>query len=422
MRIPFRHGLIRYQKSGVAQTFLTQSNGGSTISLHVDTTSTVIAIAHGASDYLYEEKRSITPAWTGPFVSGNDYWLYWNIDMLSGQRTFGHTTLPPVLVGPAPVSPSVNQHWFDHASNVMKVWAGTSWTEVLRVFACMYNEGTIIEEYPTGSQVGILTPSYPGTILFDNNSDPIRRLRGGNRRSEFITTESLLATQTANGLTNIAIEAKLPITEAIENIPAFRLISYKDNNRIGLASYTDQAHVIVGIVQEEFFTGDVGTFIPSGQVTNEDWNWTVLPGSPLFCGMAGEVTTSVPQIGVIQQIGHVISPTEIFIDIEQPIVYTPTVANPILVHVDKLTGKLVAKHISALVSTSYGYLFIASTAASTWTISHNLNSTNIMGQVFDATYKKIIEDSFRIVDNNTVEVTFSTPQTGYAHITVFGTN
>lgn len=421
MRIPFRHGLIRYQKSGPFQNFLHQSNSGSTISLYVDTTSTVIAFAHGTSDYLYEEKRSISPAWTGPFVSGTDYWLYWDINMLTGQRTFGHTTLQPVLTGPAPIVPNLNQHWFDHATDVMKVWAGSSWTEVLRVFACKYDEGAIIQEYFTGSQVGILTPSYPGSILFDANSDPIRRIRGGNRRSEFITTESVLSTKTATGLTNITVEARLPIVEAIENIPAFRLVAYKDNSKIGLASSNDQSHTIVGIVQEDFYTSEVGTFVSSGSVTNEEWVWTELPGTPLFCGLTGNVTTIVPQTGGIQQIGHIVSTSEIFLDIEQPILYNPTVSNPILIHVDKATGKMVAKHLTSFVSTALGYLFTTNTALTTWNINHGLGTTNIVYQIYDGSYSKIIENSFQIINANNVQITFSSPQAGYAHLVVFGT-
>lgn len=321
MKIPFRHGLVRYQKSGTIPTFLNRTNSGSTMSLVVSTDSTYVAFAHGSSDYLFEEKRSITPAWNGPFVSGVDYWLYWDIDMLTGQRTFGHTEVQPVLVGAAPLPPVNDQHWFDHSVKVMKVWNLGRWNECLRVFACFYDEGTIINAYPTGTQVGNLNTSYPGFILFDDNSDPIRRLRGGNRRSEFITSESIMSSQVATGMANISIESKMPIVEAIENIPEYRLVSYRSNNKIGIASYLDPNYPVVGLVRENMFTTEVGTFTSSGEIVNENWNFTTDPNTPLFCGVVGEVTTSVPQQGAYQQVGFVISPTTIFLDIEQQILY-----------------------------------------------------------------------------------------------------
>ena len=283
--------------------------------------STIIAFAHGSSDYLYEEKRSLTPAWPGPFVSGVDYWLYWDIDMLTGQRTFGHTIVEPKLTGTAPTTLILDQHWFDQSVKVMKVWDGGRWNECLRVFACKYESGTIIQAYSIGTQVGVLTISYPGFILFDDNSDPIRRIRGGNRRSEFITSESIMTSQTATGMANISIEAKMPIVEAIENIPAYRLVSFRDNSRIGVASYNDPDHPVVGLVREDMFTTEVGTFTTSGEIINENWNFPNMPSTPLFCGASGEVTTAVPQHGAYQQIGFIVTPTTIFLDIEQQILY-----------------------------------------------------------------------------------------------------
>lgn len=321
MKIPFRHGLVRYQKSGTIPTFLNRTNSGSTMSLVVSTDSTYVAFAHGSSDYLFEEKRSISPAWTGPFVSGVDYWLYWDINILTGQRTFSHTKVKPVLVGAAPLSPVDDQHWFDQSVTVMKVWNNSRWNECLRVFACFYDEGTIINAYPLGTQVGILSESNPGFILFDDNSDPIRRLRGGNRRSEFITSESIMASQVATGMANLRVEAQMPIAEAIENIPAYRLVSYKDRDRIGLSSYLDQTFSVVGIVLEDMYTTEVGTFTSYGKITNENWTWPDVPGKQVFCGQFGEVTTNVPQSGSYQQVGYIISPTEVFLDIEQQILY-----------------------------------------------------------------------------------------------------
>lgn len=62
-------------------------------------------------------------------------------------------------------------------------------------------------------------------------------------------------------------------------------------------------------------------------------------------------------------------------------------------------------------------------ASASWTITHNLNSTMPMVQIYDANRQVIIPDTISIVDANTVTVTFSGAQAGRAvvfHGTVNG--
>ncbi len=55
-------------------------------------------------------------------------------------------------------------------------------------------------------------------------------------------------------------------------------------------------------------------------------------------------------------------------------------------------------------------------AATTWTVTHNLNSENVIIQAFDDTKSVLFPDSMRIVDANTVELTFHTAQAGTARV------
>lgn len=55
-------------------------------------------------------------------------------------------------------------------------------------------------------------------------------------------------------------------------------------------------------------------------------------------------------------------------------------------------------------------------ADDTWTIAHNLNSENVIVQAFDENKYVLIPDTIRIVDANTVELTFSTAQAGTARV------
>lgn len=316
-RIPFRQGLVRYQ-TDLASTPTFLQAAGSQVNLNVSPTPTVITFAHKSTDYLFEERTSVAGAWQGPFSPGTtDYWLYWDIDLVTGERTFGHTTLEPVYgpVAPAPVN---TKHWFDTTNKVMKVWNGVTWQEVIRCFAGKYDNGSIIVANPTGTQVGLSQVGYAGFILFDENDNPIRKF-SRSRQSEFITTESVLITHLSTGAVSFTFETALNLVEAVGSIPAYYLVSPRGEGQIGLASHTDVARPIIGIVREDLVNGATGSFVPRGYVTNENWNWTVSPGTPLFCGVSGQVTTSVPQIGAIQEIGYVVSSKTIFVDIQHAI-------------------------------------------------------------------------------------------------------
>ncbi len=66
------------------------------------------------------------------------------------------------------------------------------------------------------------------------------------------------------------------------------------------------------------------------------------------------------------------------------------------------------------------YVHNQNTAASTWTVDHNLNTTSPMVQVFDdATQKLIIPGDVEVTSNNQVVITIGTAITGRA-IVMFG--
>ena len=146
MKIPFRQGILRYQKDSIGNAvFLQKSNGGSSIDLVVSPDPTIVTIAHRTSNYLVEEGKTTPSAWTG-FVSGQDYWLYLDIDLLTGERTFGSVKTAPTYGLKSPTSPAIDQHWFDTNATVMcmKIWSGSVWIEKLRVFVAKYKSGCLL--------------------------------------------------------------------------------------------------------------------------------------------------------------------------------------------------------------------------------------------------------------------------------------
>lgn len=318
MRIPFRQGIIRYQTDNNTPvpnpTFLQRSNGGATIDLIVAPDPTIVTIAHGDDhDYLIEETQTVNEAWTG-FTAGTDYWLYIDINIRTAERTFGWSLYEPISQPTTPTVAPAGTNWFDLTNKVMKEMTPSGYfVEKLRVFVAKYESGAVIQPMQLGSQVGLNVQATPGTILFDENGDPI--LQGRNRRvGRFAHTETNFSTHASSGAM-VKMEAVVEVAEAVNNIAAFQLVAYRGSQRIGFASSNDQDGKIVGIAREALFTGEMGTYVSQGVVVNPAWNWTELAGTGLFCDATGQVTTDVPQSGAFQRIGQIISPTSILVEI-----------------------------------------------------------------------------------------------------------
>ncbi len=321
MRIPFRHGIVRYQVdnsfSEPSPTFLQPEDGGSSISLVASPDPTIITISHGDSDYLFGERKTVHRAWKG-FKSGTDYWLYWDIDMRTAKRTFGYTTVEPEVSKHQPKNPHKDMHWYDTKRNVMKVYMRDAFVERLRVFAAKYSSGKVLEPYDLGSQVGINESTHAGTILFDELGKPLHYV-DHKRQSRFLTTESNFTTHASNSA-SIRMEASVEFVTAQDNIAAYQLVSYHDMDHVGHASSTDTKRPIVGMIREDLYVGEVGTFISDGYVRNPSWDWDVPVGTRVFCDETGQVTTNVPQQGALQEVGKIVSSTTILLDIKPMII------------------------------------------------------------------------------------------------------
>lgn len=324
-----RQGIVRKQES---PPFLSFSSG--TVSINASTDSTVIAFAHGNSDYLYSEDNSIVGAWTGPFSNGTDYWLYWDINLFTGVRTFGSTTIDPFTPDDGygntlPQNPVTNQHFFHILTKKMMVWSGSRWEEVVRVFAAKLANGSSLEIMDEGSQVGLTRVANTGFILFDDAGNPVKRFdRFG--KGEFLTTESYL--NSSNVLLNSFKLETLQIDgKALEPIPKFYCVSWKGPKQLGLASSENPDFPCVGIAIEDIVSNEIGKFVTHGLITNpDDWNWTEAPNTLIWVGSNGEITTQVPQKTSMQRIGHIVSADTVLISLTdltliEPIITEETV-------------------------------------------------------------------------------------------------
>ncbi len=62
------------------------------------------------------------------------------------------------------------------------------------------------------------------------------------------------------------------------------------------------------------------------------------------------------------------------------------------------------------------YTHIQSVAASTWTVTHNLNTVRTPDVVLDSATDEIVYTSVEVIDLNTLALTFDSPMTGKAYL------
>lgn len=297
MLVGFRQGLVR-----APANFLMKN--GTAVSLQVPPSDIVIVtIADGNSNYLISEKHTIVNAWTGPYASNTNYWLYWDIHLVTGERTFGHTLMEP-LEGPTPPANAKDgQHWFDTTSNQMKVYiyAVKRWQRVIRVFAAKLAQGGVFvsmsRQSPSfvGTQVGLNIPTSSGALIYDNLGGVLKKKDG-----TYFTTEDY-------ALTGIAYSSQVKYAsvqiraEADAYMPPLTLVRFTDFNVVRPASNHVVDKVTYGIIETEANVGDIVNVTMDGVIRSAMWDWTSAGiNAPIFVDGYGALTNvpSIPPIPV----------------------------------------------------------------------------------------------------------------------------
>ena len=291
MLLNFRQGLVHHQSPvffNVKQTM---------VDLLVTDTNTTITFAAGTKDYLYTEQESVPNAW-GPLTVGKEHWLYWDLYVRTGIRTFGITTVEPV-VGPfAPANVQSDLHWYDTTTNEMKVWIGSNWSKRVRVFAFKLAQGRIpvsmSDQSPlfTGTQVGNHSPSYSGHILYDATThSPIKNAAG-----QLMTTEDKLTTKTIS-LSHVKVASVIIEGEAQQYMAAYTVVVFSSFGKIVHADQFVAEHPIqFGIIESDAQVGSTVNVITHGLISSPHWDWSSAGvNALLYCSVSGELT-SIPVI------------------------------------------------------------------------------------------------------------------------------
>lgn len=307
MRINFRQGLISFQKDNGIPAFLNQSATPDFVSHIVSPTPTVVAFAHGDTDYLMHFDKTVDDAW-GPMVPGESNYLFWDIDVLTANVTRGITTLAPIHALDAPTALE-GQHWFDLSTNTMKVWstARNKWVAKIRVFAGVVPNGnaSTITHFNAGTQVGLNVAGNPGFIMRDTMLQPLRKSNG-----EFLTDDSPVHVLTTAGTSGVLVQPvnRIVPVRAGETIPAMSLVYFSADDTVRLASSNPAlmpARVPVGIVLESITAGEVGHLSPFGEITYDQWDWGGHAGEPLYVDFNGALTLTRPAGLLAYRVGFI---------------------------------------------------------------------------------------------------------------------
>jgi len=319
MELNFRQGILKRQADLTNTSIFIQKTSldGRYLDLIVSPDPTVFTVSHFAANYLVEETRTVEKAWGPMEPTGDTQYLYWDVSLLDASLTRGFTLHPPIVSAAEPVNPLNDQHWYDTANNVYKVWLNNRWQTKLRVFAAIYDRNANIVPYPVGSQVGINGNFTAGNIVLGKNNKPLRDSDG-----TFVTSESnlIIARTSAEA---VKFDSVLAFAEAVENIPKFTLVTILPHRKVVSASFLRTDRHIHGLVTSDLNPGEVGQIVSNGIIRNEQWSFSDNSiGKPLFCGAAGEVTLTPPISGILQQVGFVYDVDAICLNFYAPVVLT----------------------------------------------------------------------------------------------------
>lgn len=308
MLVDFIQGIVSYQNSSTKYISIMKN----TISINCEKVPLIVNFAHGKYNYLHRQTKSINPAFT--VATNKNYYFFIEIDIFDGSIKFNYTTKIPTYGDEYPVSPELNEHFFNVQDRKMYYYNASGWVECLRVFIGSFVNGKLILQ-ALGTQVNLNTPCASYEIIYDYKNRPIKRFNDDNTY-HFITTDTLLNNQNIN-LSNIKFTNLIQNTTTDESLFDYCLVGFADYNKLGLASYDGLE--CIGMVEIHKPTQKINKIITEGFVTNNYWQLTEDFNTNLFVSLNGAFSTDIPSTGYIQNIGHIVNSKTIYLNLSNPI-------------------------------------------------------------------------------------------------------
>ena len=316
MRIDFQQGIVTYPSSSNIQVFLAKV--GSYVNIQTANGRVDVAFAYGTENYLLTEAADVNNAW-GPLLANTNYWVYWDIDVLTAVKSYGVTTVAPQTSSIQPVGVE-NLHWFNIVNNTMYVYRSGTWVAVIRAFAALVNNGIFtplgsgFSNHPfAGTQVGLNTPNtVVGRITVDDVGAPILK-----SDKTFFTSEDDFFVN-GSPINALRPESSIFHATATQNIAKYQVVTFTHFGKIKLASYNDSQSTLTAISLVDITIYETGSLCLQGVVNNPAWMWPTV-GAQLWVANDGLLTDADPHL--INPITHlvpkvavarVLSPTSIY--------------------------------------------------------------------------------------------------------------
>ena len=325
MKTNFRQGILKAPVDAQGKcNFLSYNSLSQTITINVSEGDILATVAHKTNNYLINENTTTVNVW-GPFnwdsswgiqPAAPKYYLFWDINIGTGELTRSYTAHDPIVQINPPLNPKGGLHWYDVNENVMKFWDSIklSWIPVIRLFAGTYEPvGNILTCFNIESQTNDYVYSDSGYILYGVDFKALKDAEGN-----FLTTITNMMTQHHNSFHSpVKMELITPSSRAKENIPAFHCVTSTKDGFLEVTNLSLGKRPI-GIVNQSYLTGQGVDFIVNGLVYNDNWNWNPNLPQDLYVSETGSITQiPITTPGIVNvRVGTVLSSKTAFINID----------------------------------------------------------------------------------------------------------
>lgn len=302
MNVDFRNGIVSAQSN-----YLTKTLGGTyTVSIVTNTKDLILTASHGASEYLISFYNNITDAWT---FSGTDtHYLYVDIDNVTGQLSYGSSTVQVTYGVNFPISPVVGETFFDNTTFQSYQWTGDSWVKRIRVYVGHVNSLGVVQN-GVGNITGSSIPYVSGSIIYSGTGRGILK----QDKTFLSVTDRVMINEVPFGASTI--EQTALSVKAADALAGNRFVKLNSQGYLTYANPVDVGNSLIFVLTEPLGVGEV-TFLPvGGVINNPSWNWN-FADLPLWVGENGEIsavdpTLANPVLPNKQPIGRTISTTGI---------------------------------------------------------------------------------------------------------------
>lgn len=346
MIVNFRQGIVSYPAG-----FLTKvgTPTGSRVALNIATDKPLILhFAHGNANYVVVQRTSVglTPPTGafGPFIAGEDYWLYADINLTTGVVTWSSTTLEPVNQATTPSATQTiisdafpggelvqqaGRHWFKTApvggaedityppyTMFVRNTGNTAWEPRVRVFLAKYEESSffisvsINSSNPNtaikfgGTQVGNLTENNAGFLIYDSSNVAYK-----NSDGTFVTTEDVIKTGMLLGA-DLKVGNNVVTATAAAPLAGYTVVRFTDFGRVAPVNLFNLDQSFFGFVEDAALLNETVQVILEGIVTNSAWNWSA-PNVPIYADNTGLLTETRPSINDANPVAFSLTATSV---------------------------------------------------------------------------------------------------------------